>query len=442
MKYTKKRILLAGPCHTTEKKKNLHTDFFDYDILYVQDAQEVKLALSSFSPDLICISLPLEGVHGLSLIKTLRSSPAWCDMGIFIMVREPFPHALITPIASKINKLLPETTNLAQLLPFCDLFFQGALPLTAQKQQETKSKQLTKKEARSHSYSNYLKFWGTRGSSPVSGVEYLHFGGNTSCCEIKYEDTHIILDAGTGIRAIPYQLGMVPAEIHLFLTHLHWDHIVGLPFFKYLYQPECTLHFWIPQSIENHSKQLIEKIFSATYFPVQIEEMAASLYFHEVCHQSQINLGPIKISTHYAYHPGETVCFKIHTPKEIIGYAPDNELFLGYTSKKHTGAVFHNMCELYQPMIEFFSECSLLIHEAQYTTQEYEHHLGWGHSSIQNITHFCKASAIKNLLITHHDPTHTDQDLDKMLIMLQQCFQEIEHSCHVALAFDGMEVSL
>jgi phosphoribosyl 1,2-cyclic phosphodiesterase len=244
---------------------------------------------------------------------------------------------------------------------------------------------------------NYLKFWGTRGSCPVSGPEYLHFGGNTSTLELCYDDIHIVFDAGTGIRS----LGKVFVQekvkkIDLFLSHTHWDHIQGFPFFDPIYQSDVTMTVWSPQS---RCKELFNAVFAPEFFPVQFSDLKAKIQFK--VYDAPVKIGPLTLSFHKVNHPGVTYGFKIQTPHQTIGYVTDNELPL-------------------DALIDFFKGCDLLIHEAQYFSEEYTKKKGWGHSSLMEVIDFVEKTKARHWLVTHHDPAHTDEDLKRLAKLAHQ----------------------
>ena len=240
----------------------------------------------------------------------------------------------------------------------------------------------------------FLKFWGTRGSCPVSGPEYAHFGGNTCCLEIRYNDTLVIIDAGTGVRSLGATL-REEKQIHLFLGHLHLDHLIGLPFFEPLYREGVEIHIWSPQAPGKTCQALINDLLSREFFPICLNETRAKLVFQVAHIGKPVTIGPLTLDFHLTHHPGVTHCFKIKTPHQTIGYVTDNEVRLGEQ----------------QSLIAFHKKCDLFIHEAQYTHEEYEEKKGWGHSPLSNVIALVNQIEPKKWLVTHHDPKHTDADL-------------------------------
>lgn len=254
-----------------------------------------------------------------------------------------------------------------------------------------------------------MKFWGTRGSCPVSGPEYHHFGGNTPCLEILYDDVHIVMDAGTGIR----QLGKVfmkekVKKIDLFLSHTHLDHLVGFPFFEPIYQSDVTITIWSPPAMGRSCKELFNQLLAPEFFPITLSELEAKLHFRVFHPGEPLQMGPLTLDFHPVNHPGATYCFKIQTPRQMIGYTTDNELMQPFGATEHS-------------LIEFYRGADYLIHEAQYFSEEYVRKKGWGHSSLLGAMNFVEKTEAKKWLVTHHDPAHSDEELlDLSKLALQQ----------------------
>lgn len=266
-----------------------------------------------------------------------------------------------------------------------------------------------------------LKLWGTRGSCSVSGPEYTQFGGNGPCMEFRYNDELAIFDAGTGIRP----LGMTLKDektIDLFLSHFHWDHIIGFPFFEPIYKKGTVINIYSPNHEKRPAKSLFNQLLADEFFPIHLDQIQATLNFEGIEEKKPIQRGPLTIDFHKTLHPGETLCFKIQTPKETIGYVTDNEINI----------------EKQASLIAFLQGVDLLIHEAQYAPDEYEKKKGWGHSSLTKTVDFLQHVKPKKWLVTHHDPNHTDEDLKR----LEKIAQSSSLPCQVEWAGDGTTIHL
>ncbi len=266
---------------------------------------------------------------------------------------------------------------------------------------------------------HYLKFWGTRGSCPVSGPQYSHFGGNTSCLEVRYGEDLAIIDAGTGILPLGNQLMEEGVRrIHLFFSHMHWDHLIGFPFFKPLYCPDVEIRIHAPQGKGRSPKELFEQLFAEEFFPVKLADLPARISFHPM---ETVRVGNLTVECHLAHHVYTTYCFKITTPRETIGYASDNEV------EAHSRG----------GLVGFFRESDLLIHEMQYTEEEHLGRRGWGHSSAKEVMPFIAEIGPKRWIVTHHDPCHTDADLRRLSEETR-----LKTRCPVEWIYDGAVIEL
>jgi phosphoribosyl 1,2-cyclic phosphodiesterase len=282
----------------------------------------------------------------------------------------------------------------------------------------------------------YLKFWGTRGSCSVSGPEYLKFGGNSCSLEIVYDDVHIIIDAGTGIRALGSELlEKQRRKIDILLTHTHWDHIIGFPFFDPIYETGTQVTIWSPNLSGRSCKQLFNDLLAIEFFPVRLEEVKAHLDFRTIQQKTPISFGPITLDFHMTNHPGLAYGVKIKTPTQTIGYITDNEMLQGFHGELEE--ITPETLEPHRGLIDFFQGCDILMHEAQYFSEEYLEKVGWGHSSAQNAIVFIRETSPKQWGVIHHDPKHTDKDLENLAQITQNKLRQHQIDCPVKWIPDG-----
>jgi len=278
---------------------------------------------------------------------------------------------------------------------------------------------------------HYLKFWGTRGSSPVSGAQYKQFGGNTSCLEVRYGSSLAIIDAGTGILQLGNQLLREEIrDIQLFFSHLHWDHVIGFPFFKPLYHPDTKITLWTPRGKGRAPKQLFEQLFAEEFFPVSFDRLQAKLDFRTIEPRESVEIGSLEIDFQPTHHPYATFGFAITTPREVIGYVSDNEL---PSSSKEGGDA---------GLAKFFQQCDLWVHEMQYTQEEHVERRGWGHSSPQGVLALLQKIRPARWLVTHHDPDHSDRDLKQLERRTKKLLKENRIDCPVEWVADGTVIEL
>jgi phosphoribosyl 1,2-cyclic phosphodiesterase len=249
-----------------------------------------------------------------------------------------------------------------------------------------------------------VKVWGTRGSVASPGREMIRYGGNTSCVQVTLSDgTHLVLDAGTGIRNLGDDLGAPENHIHILLSHLHLDHLQGLLFFSPLFQREAEITIWGPSTPGMSLEDRIARYLSAPLTPVEVRELPCQLDFRD-CPATEWDIGPARIRAEAVTHRGPTLGFRITDGGASVCYIPD-----------HEPAMAGSLRELEPEWISGYSlahGADLLLHDCQYSDAEYPSHFGWGHSSLSDALCFARRTEAKRTLLFHHDPYHSDDDLD------------------------------
>ncbi len=257
-----------------------------------------------------------------------------------------------------------------------------------------------------------VKVWGARGSIPCPGPDTVRYGGNTSCVQVTLADgAHLVLDAGTGIRNLKLPSDDddhhgEPRQIHILLSHLHLDHIQGLMFFEPLFHPESEITIWGPSMPGKTLRHRIARYLSAPLTPVELREVPAKLEFRD-CPPEEWEIGSATVRAEFVSHRGPTLGYTIAEPGATFCYLPD-----------HEPALIGKLDELDTPWISGYAlarDADLLLHDCQYTDAEYPSHFGWGHSSVSDALTFARRTGAKRTLLTHHDPDHTDDELDALL---------------------------
>jgi phosphoribosyl 1,2-cyclic phosphodiesterase len=266
--------------------------------------------------------------------------------------------------------------------------------------------------------------WGCRGSLATPGAETVRYGGNTSCVEVQLDDgTLLVLDAGTGIRPLGLKLEESTEPIHLLLTHLHLDHLEGLGFFMPIWHAEREVHIWGPRSPLRALQPRVARYFSPPLFPVDINDIPARLTFHDVP-EGPWELGSALIEAGPVTHPGPTVGFRIAENDTTFAYIPDHEPDIaGDLATSATPWVSG---------IRVAGGVDLLFHDAQYFESEYEHRVGWGHSSVAAAVMFARRAEVGRLVLFHHDPLHTDTDLVELETRARELWSDDETAPELA----------
>jgi phosphoribosyl 1,2-cyclic phosphodiesterase len=251
-----------------------------------------------------------------------------------------------------------------------------------------------------------LKVWGCRGSLPTPGAETVTYGGNTSCVEVCLDNgTVLVLDAGTGIVELGLELAKRGTRtVHLFLTHLHLDHVEGLRFFAPMWNPAVELDIWGPPSPVSSLPERIARAFSPPLFPIDLHDVPANVRFRDVPREPW-ELGGAAMSADLVLHPGPTLGFRIEADGSTLAYIPDHEpAFAGVTGRTRDWISGAGVAE----------EVDLLLHDGQYSAQEYGERVGWGHSSVDDAVAFADAVEAHRLVLFHHEPRHDDEELARL----------------------------
>jgi phosphoribosyl 1,2-cyclic phosphodiesterase len=255
-----------------------------------------------------------------------------------------------------------------------------------------------------------VKLWGTRGSIPSPGPATVRYGGNTSCVQVTLSDgTLLVLDAGSGIRNM--SLGDPARPIHILLTHLHLDHIQGLLFFSPLFDSQMQITIWGPDAPGGSLQDRIARYLSAPLTPVEVRELPCRLDFRD-CPPSEWEIGPAHIRAEAVSHRGPTLGFRIDDAGASLCYLPD-----------HEPAFAGPLEQLEPPWLSGHALAhgtDLLIHDCQYTDEEYPRHFGWGHSSLSDALTFARRAGARRTLLTHHDPRHSDDELDALQALARE----------------------
>ena len=281
-----------------------------------------------------------------------------------------------------------------------------------------------------------LKVWGARGSIPAPGPETTRYGGNTSCVQVSLDDgSTIVLDAGTGIRSLGLALQhQVKGPLHILLTHLHLDHIQGLMFFAPMFQPDAEIVVWGPASPEASLLDRIARYISAPLAPIEVRELPCHVSFREA-QPTEWDIGPARIRAASVSHRGPTLGYRIECDGTSMCYLPDHEPGLGAS-----------LADLEPEWISGYDlacGASVLLHDCQYTDDEYAEHLGWGHSPLEDALTFATRTGVERLVLFHHDPMHTDDFLDAFAGRAATRWEELGgRADHLELAAERREIAL
>jgi len=282
-----------------------------------------------------------------------------------------------------------------------------------------------------------LTFWGVRGSIPVPGPSTVKYGGNTSCFDLNSDDGDwIIFDAGTGLRCMGGSLDLSKKQImHLFISHPHWDHINGFPFFPPIYIPGNSITIYGPGTFEHSLEDIINGQMKYTYFPVRTEELLATINFREL-KEEVITLGNFRIETMFLNHPVTCLGYKVTYKGNVFVYLGDNEPYYNlYNDNDRETALFAN--DMNKRLLKFVQGAETLVADSQYIPSEYKDKKGWGHSTTHDVINMAIKSNVKRVFFFHHEPLRSDKELDFIEDHYRKKVKEKGYTLEVYSAMEG-----
>jgi phosphoribosyl 1,2-cyclic phosphodiesterase len=278
-----------------------------------------------------------------------------------------------------------------------------------------------------------VKVWGCRGSLAVPGADTVRYGGNTSCVEVRGEDGEVlVLDAGTGMRPLGIELHDQGVHtVHVLLSHLHMDHLQGLGFFRPLFESGRDVHLWGPASPVQSLAERIATYLSPPLFPVRLADIPANVTFHDAP-EEPTRIGSLEVRAALVTHQGPTVGYRIEGDGRSVVYLPDHEPSLGVDVALQPTDWISGY--------ELAHAADVLLHDAQYGDDEYPRHVGWGHSAIGHVVAFARKAVVDHLVLFHHDPGHTDREMEELLAEARRMWGDGAES--VCSAWEGMTIDL
>ena len=288
-----------------------------------------------------------------------------------------------------------------------------------------------------------VQFWGTRGSIPSPGRSTVRYGGNTPCVEVRTSAGWlVILDAGTGIRELGRTLieraNGSPIHGDIFLTHAHWDHIQGIPFFAPIFQRGNHFTIWGSKTLETNIDRVVRDQMSPVVFPVTFEELDATIDFQTLAEGERSTGTGYEVTAMEVRHPGGALAYRFVEPRTkpaALVYVSDNEL--GQTDKYGTTPSGWR-----ERFVEFVRGAKVLVHDTTYTTEEYDHHRGWGHSTYRDGVELALEAGIGTLVLFHHEPRRTDEEVDRRVDECRALVKERGGRLEIIAAAEGLTLTV
>jgi phosphoribosyl 1,2-cyclic phosphodiesterase/CheY-like chemotaxis protein len=296
-----------------------------------------------------------------------------------------------------------------------------------------------------------IRFWGVRGSIPTPGSETAGYGGNTSCVEMRVGEQVLILDAGSGIRRLGQSLMKEfkdkPLSLTMLVTHTHWDHIQGFPFFIPAYSPKVSVRILGYEGAVHGLRGALFEQMQSAFFPIALHQMASRITFEEL-DDMQFQLGAVKGRAVFANHPGICLGYRLSTPGGDVVYLPDHEAYERHEVERQKVAGENSPVSIEyarqqdENMIAFLRGADVVIADSQYDAAEYPMRLGWGHTCVDDTVQNAVRAGVKELFLFHHDPDHHDEKIDAMVARARERVAEQGSPLIVTAAREGAEIIL
>jgi phosphoribosyl 1,2-cyclic phosphodiesterase len=295
-----------------------------------------------------------------------------------------------------------------------------------------------------------IKFWGTRGSIPVPSPETLRYGGNTTCVELRADSEIIVLDAGSGIRPLGVALDKEfqgrPIRLSLLITHAHWDHIQGFPFFKPAYDSKNEIRIFGFDGAGATFREIMTEPMKSPFFPITMRELSAKMDINKLSEMT-FSLGKLDIHAAFVNHPGVCAGYRVSTSGGSVAFLPDHEPYEFFLHSARGKQVSPKQAreiaaDQHAALVQFLRGSDILILDSQYTDQEYKTRIGWGHGSISSAVSLALEAEVQTLFLFHHDPNHDDKMVDAMVESARELVIESGSHLEVVGAQEGSEILL
>lgn len=368
-------------------------------------------------PTLILCDLLMPRCNGFRLCNLVRSQPEIRKTRIIISSGRGYPADRANALDAGADEYVVKPVDRHRLLWLLNEIIQPgwkrkeiAQPITTPPPSEP---------IQIHTEGMKIKFWGVRGSIPTPGSSTVHYGGNTTCVELRADGEIIILDAGSGIR--PLGLSLIkefqgqPIRVTILVSHTHWDHIQGFPFFIPAYNPKNQIRICGYEGAKAGLEGILSSQMESPYFPVSMRQMPGNIVFEEL-HDMKFHVGKVEVEAIFTNHPGICVGYRLNTSFGSMAFLPDNEPYQrlrGATTQ--TTAEMDYARKMDEKLISFIRDVDVLIIDSQYDDTEYQRHVGWGHGCLDDVVTLALIAGVKKLYLFHHDPGHDDAHVSHMV---------------------------
>jgi phosphoribosyl 1,2-cyclic phosphodiesterase/FixJ family two-component response regulator len=411
-----------------------------WKVLEAEDGDMGLQLAAEYQPDVVLCDLLMPRCNGFQVCRAIRQQQN-CNPHTKIIVTTGSSYATDRVIAFEagadeylLKPIVP--TDLSRLLERITGLNNG------KDQTPNKPKEKPRQEA------TRLKFWGVRGSIPTPGKETVFYGGNTPCVEVRADGEIIILDAGTGIRplglALNTEFGEKPINLTILITHTHWDHIQGFPFFVPAYAAKNQIRMLGYEGARQGLESTLSSQMESPYFPITLRQMPGNIVIQEL-KEMDFSIGRVSLQAQLLNHPGICAGYRLNTSGGAICYLPDIEL---YQPQRQTKAPIKSEAsgefgkEQDAKLVSFIRDAEILVIDSQYDAQEYQTHIGWGHSCVEDSVKLAIKANVKRMFLFHHDPGHSDEQISRLVALARSVVARYNSDLIVEAAREGLELTL
>jgi phosphoribosyl 1,2-cyclic phosphodiesterase/CheY-like chemotaxis protein len=407
-----------------------------WQVVTAADGDTALVLARKHLPGVILCDLLMPGTSGFRVCEAIRNDSALRCSLLIAMSGRGFADTRQSALEAGADEFLPKPIEFSHLLSLMDRMTTPEPPAGQPAEQADYEPEPP-----------FIRFWGVRGSIPVPGPDTVRYGGNTACVELRGDGEIIILDSGTGIRllgeALCAEFEGRELNLTLLLTHAHWDHVQGFPFFKPAYDAASHIRLLGFEGTGAGLAEIFSGQMESPYFPIGLGQLPSHLVFEEL-RSMAFEVGKIQGQALFVNHPGVCAGYRLQTHQGSVAYFPDHEPFHRTCGRPGlTGDALAQAMEFARTederVVRFLHRVDVLILDAQFDTAEYASHAGWGHSAVDDAVEIALQAQAKRLFLFHHDPAHSDVRIDQMVKHARQLVAKSGQKLEVDAAREGVK---
>lgn len=410
-----------------------------WKILEAEDGETGLNLVMQHRPELVVCDLLMPRCNGYQVVRAIQNQRnVLANTRVVVASSSSFPIDRQIALEAGAEDFLVKPLSQTDVLKLIQRFTTPSLATAESAERQKLTSQKTS-----------VRFWGVRGSIPTPGPNTVIYGGNTSCVEFRGGGELIVLDAGTGIRPLGVRLATEfkgrPLDLTLLISHTHWDHIQGFPFFAPAYNPKNQIRVLAFEGAQRGLEATLSSQMESPYFPISMREMPGNIKVTELKDMT-FTIGKVRIEATFLNHPGVCAGYRLYTEAGSVAYLPDHEPFQRFKAHLTKGVQadeaqdFARLAD--QKLVDFIRGADVVVLDSQYEEHEYASHVGWGHSCVDDSVSLAVSAKVKRLFLFHHDPNHDDAQVARMVARAQELVAQAGSNLIVEAAREGLELDL